>query len=112
MGSNSFRRIVGSFANGHYQQTRIDVITMGVGDDLARNGRISEPKLVEIQQTLTAFKRSCENDGVTRVKAIGTAAFREAPNRQRVVDDAAALGIEMEIATERRESEQIGRAHV
>ena len=37
--------------------------------------------------------------------AIGTSAFREAPNGRRAVDIAAKLGIAMEIATEQRESE-------
>ena len=39
MGSNSFRRIVGSFADGRYVETRIEARTMGVGDDVERNGR-------------------------------------------------------------------------
>ena len=37
--------------------------------------------------------------------AIGTSAFREAPNGPRVIEIAAKLGITMEIATEQRESE-------
>jgi exopolyphosphatase/pppGpp-phosphohydrolase len=105
MGSNSFRRIVGSFENGRYDQRRMDVVTMGVGDDLARHQRISDAKLKEIEQQLTAFKRACEKEGATPVKAVGTAAFRDAPNGMRVVDLARTLGIAMEIATERRESE-------
>jgi hypothetical protein len=105
MGSNSFRRIVGSFAGGRYEQRRINVTTVGVGDDLARHGRISDAKLTEIELALLSFKRSCEQEGVTTIKAIGTAAFREAPNGKRVVDLAAKLGIHMEIASERRESE-------
>ena len=105
MGSNSFRRIVGSFEKGRYEQRRIDVVTMGVGDDLARHGRISDAKLVEIEKQLSAFKRACEKEAAAPVKAVGTAAFRDAPNGARVVELANKLGIQMEIATERRESE-------
>ena len=105
MGSNSFRRIVGSFADGRYEQTRIEKVTLGVGDDLASHGRISDAKLVEIAKTLADFRRSCEKEGVSRLMAIGTAAFREAPNGRQVVDLVAKIGIPMEIATERRESE-------
>src|SRR5687767_9144715 len=76
MGSNSFRRIVGSFENGRYSQRSIEVRTLGVGDDVAKNGRISDAKLAEIEATLAAFKRSCESDGAAPVVAIGTAAFR------------------------------------
>ena len=105
MGSNSFRRIVGSFENGRYQQRNTEKMTLGVGDDLARHGRISDPKLADIAKVLSEFKAACEKEGVARVVAIGTAAFREAPNGRQVVDIAASLGIPMEIATEKRESE-------
>jgi exopolyphosphatase/pppGpp-phosphohydrolase len=105
MGSNSFRRIVGSFENGRYRQRNIETMTLSVGDDLVRHGRISDPKLVEIEQVLSAFKLSCDREGTARAVAIGTAAFREAPNGRQAVDIAAKLGIAMEIATEKRESE-------
>jgi exopolyphosphatase/pppGpp-phosphohydrolase len=105
MGSNTFRRLVGSFENGRYLQTSIEQKTMGVGDDLARHGRISDAKLAEIERTLAAFKRACDKEGAAPAVAIGTAAFREAPNGVRVVEIAAELGIRMEIATGPRESE-------
>jgi hypothetical protein len=105
MGSNTFRRIVGSFENGRYDQAAIDQKTMGVGDDFARHGRISDAKLAEIEQTLAAFKRACDKEGAAPALAIGTAAFREAPNGARVVEIAAGIGIRMEIATGIRESE-------
>lgn len=105
MGSNSFRRIVGSFEKGRYEQRNIERRTLGVGDDVARHGRISDPTLVEIEEALAAFKTACEKEGAARVVAVGTAAFREAPNGARAVDIAAKLGIAMEIATEKRESE-------
>jgi exopolyphosphatase/pppGpp-phosphohydrolase len=105
MGSNTFRRIVGSFENGRYEQRSIEKKTLGVGDDVARYGRISDEKLGQIEEALGAFKASCGKDGASRVVAVGTSAFREAPNGARAVDIAARLGIPMEIATERRESE-------
>jgi exopolyphosphatase/pppGpp-phosphohydrolase len=105
MGSNTFRRIVGSFENGRYTQRAIDKQTLGVGDDVTKHGRISDAKIEEIRRTLATFKASCDKDGVSRVVAVGTAAFRDAPNSPRVVELASALGIRMEIATEARESE-------
>jgi exopolyphosphatase/guanosine-5'-triphosphate,3'-diphosphate pyrophosphatase len=104
MGSNSFKRIVGSFAGGRYEDRKLEKRTLGVGDDLSRHGRISDAKLAEIEATLTAFREACAAEGVTRVLAIGTAAFRQAPNASRAVEIAAKLGIPMEIATEERES--------
>jgi len=105
MGSNTFRRIVARFTNGRYEQTAIDKQTVGVGDDVASHGRISAAKLDEIDRVLASFKTSCSKDGAAQVKAIGTAAFRDAPNGAQMVARAAKLGIPMEIATEQRESE-------
>jgi len=105
MGSNSFRRIVGTFAEGRYVETAIDSKTMGVGDDVEKHGRISDAKLVEIEQTLLGFAAACSADGASAPVAVGTAAFRNAPNGARVVEIASRAGVRMEIASERRESE-------
>jgi exopolyphosphatase/pppGpp-phosphohydrolase len=105
MGSNTFRRIVGSFDNGRYTQRSLHKESLGVGDDLARHGKISETKLSEIRDVLSRFKTACARDGAQPVVAIGTAAFRDAPNGKDAVELAAGLGIRMEIATEARESQ-------
>src|SRR5262245_18023826 len=105
MGSNTFRRIVGSFEAGRYSQTNIERATVGVGDDVTKHGRISEAKLKDIEQTLSSFRSSCAKEGAAPVLAIGTSAFRESPNGRAAIQIAKALDIRMEIATERRESE-------
>lgn len=105
MGSNSFKRIVGSFEKGRYEQRNLERRTLGVGDDVARYGRISDPKLAEIEAALSGFRASCDKEGAAPVVAVGTSAFREAPNGARAVQIAAKFGIAMEIATEQRESE-------
>jgi hypothetical protein len=105
MGSNSVRRIVGSFANGRYAQRSMEVHTLSVGDDVTRYGRITAAMLAEIERTLTAFKNACDKDGAAPIVAVGTAAYRQASNGRRVAEIAGKVGISMEIATERRESE-------
>jgi exopolyphosphatase/pppGpp-phosphohydrolase len=105
MGSNTFKRIVGSFEKGRYKQRNIEKSTLGVGDEVVRYGRISDRKFAEIEKALSGFKTSCEKDSAATVVAIGTSAFRDAPNGARAVEIAAKLGIPMEIATEKRESE-------
>jgi len=52
--------------------------TLGVGDDVARNGRISDAKLEEVRRALAAFKGASDKDGAARIAAVGTAAFRDA----------------------------------
>ncbi len=105
MGSNTFKRIVGRFENGRYAETSIEKITLAVGDDVARNGRISAGKLAEIDATLGRFKAACAREGATPIVAVGTAAFRDAVNGARTIEIAAKHGIAMEIADEKRESE-------
>jgi len=105
MGSNSFRRIVGHFAGGKYTELSVESNTMGVGDDVATNGQISDTKLLQILNVLQAYKTACSRDGVPNPVAVGTAAFRDAPNGDAVVVLAEKSGIRMEIATEQRESE-------
>jgi exopolyphosphatase/pppGpp-phosphohydrolase len=105
MGSNTFRRIVGSFKGGKYVPHNLEKKTMGIGDEVERNGGISDAKLAEIGAVLSAFKASCDKEGVTRIAAIGTAAFRDAANGARVLAIAAMAGMPMEIASEQRESE-------
>jgi exopolyphosphatase/pppGpp-phosphohydrolase len=104
MGSNSFRRIVGRF-DGAYRESAIEVRRLGVGDDLAKHGRISDAKLEDIRHTLREFHAACTAEGASPVVAIGTAAFRDAPNGSDVVKLAADVGVRMEIATEARESQ-------
>lgn len=105
LGSNSFRRIVGTFADGRYVEAHIESKTMGVGDDVEQHGRISDAKLAEIESTLTAFAAACRQDGAPAPVAVGTAAFRNAPNGARVIEIASRAGVQMEIASEQRESE-------
>jgi exopolyphosphatase/pppGpp-phosphohydrolase len=105
MGSNSFRRIVGHFSEGNYTELSVDSNTMGVGDDVAMNGAISDGKLLQIFQVLQAYTAACSRDGARPPVAVGTAAFRDAPNGDAVVVLAEKAGIRMEIASEQRESE-------
>ena len=104
MGSNTFRRIVASFDRGRYTPISQDKKALGVGDDVTRNGRVSDAKLAEIDATLREFKAACVKDGLPHVVAVGTAAFRDAANGARVVEIASQHQIDMEIATAERES--------
>ena len=104
LGSNTFRRIVASFDRGRYTPISLDKKALGVGDDVTRNGRVSDAKLAEIDATLREFKAACVHDGLQQVVAVGTAAFRDAANGARVVEIASRHQIDMEIATAERES--------
>jgi exopolyphosphatase/pppGpp-phosphohydrolase len=105
MGSNTFRRIVGSFEHGRYEQAKPETRPVGVGDDIERSGAISARKLATIAQVLSTYKAACDGVQAAPIVAVGTAAFRDASNGREVVAIARRLGIAMEIASEARESE-------
>jgi len=104
MGSNTFKLILGEIAGGTYVERQVDRKTMGVGDDMAKTGRISEGKLKDIEGTLSDFRSRCEANGAVAFGAVATAAFREAENGRTVVDIGARVRIPVEIASEERES--------
>jgi len=105
MGSNTFRRIVGTFDKGRYEERTVEKKTLGVGDDVERHGQISDAKLAEIDAALAGFSAACTKDGAAPTVAVGTFAFRDAQNGARAIEVAAKHDISMEIASERRESE-------
>ena len=106
MGSNSFRRIVGTFADGRYVETRHRV------EDDGRRRRCREAWTDQRRQArgdrgrrCGTFMAACRQDGASAPVAVGTAAFRNAPNGARVIEIASRAGVRMEIASEQRESE-------
>ena len=104
MGSNTFKLILGEISGGTYIERHVEKKTLQVGDDMSQTGRISEGKLREIHETLTEFKSRCESKGAVSVKAVATAAFREAENGSEVLDIGKRVQIPVEIASEERES--------
>ncbi len=107
MGSNNFKLTVGEIKSGHYIEHSLTQIKVGVGDDISQNqGVISGEKLIEIKKTLQNQISECEKQGGSlKIRAVATAAFREAKNKVAVSEIAKELKIEMEIASEERESE-------
>ena len=105
MGSNSFKLIVGEMKEGNYVQRHFTKDRLGVGDDMAKTGMISPPKLKEIRQMLEKYLAVCDSKGILRPSAVATAAFREAKNQGDVVDIAKSLKLSLEIVSEERESE-------
>ena len=65
----------------------------------------ASPSSPRSSEQLSAFAAACEEDGAPSPVAVGTAAFRDAPNGTDAVGRAALAGVRMEIASEQRESE-------
>ena len=104
MGSNTFRRIVGTFANGRYEQRTFGQ-TLGVGDNVAEKWRNQRGQARGDRGDAQGLQEGVRWRARRASSAIGTWAFRAAPNGQRAVEIAAAHGVAMEIASEAREAE-------
>ena len=62
MGSNSFKRIVGSFHHGRYEQSDIEKERWAWATTSPATGRSATRSLLEIEEALAWFKRSCESE--------------------------------------------------
>jgi len=91
--------------DGKYIQSSFSKKTMGVGDDMSATGSISAKKLQEIETVLKAWLEECRQAGVESTRAVATAAFREAKNKEEVMAIGKRIGLPIEIASEARESE-------
>src|SRR5262245_22590354 len=56
-----------------------------LGEDVFRYGSISEPTLQRALVALAGFRHVFDAHAVSRVKAVGTSALREAANREEVL---------------------------
>jgi exopolyphosphatase/pppGpp-phosphohydrolase len=111
LGSNTFKFIVSEIKDGQYKQDFDQRRPAGVGDDVnasqQKTGRkqISAVKIKEIESLLAAFQDECEQRTHSRkIHAIATAAFREAENRNDVLDALLKQGVAVQILSPKEES--------
>lgn len=105
MGSNHFKLMIARVVNGDYDEPYIEKKELGAGDDLSKHGKFSRKKLAEMREALAYFKQTAVKKWNLIPSLIATAAFRESPNKDEVIEMAKELGMAIEIASERRESE-------
>ena len=106
MGSKTFK-LVGGYRDDQQIVTRLlEKATLDLGAEItSTGGSVRAAKLAEIEAVLTVFRAHSKRKGITRLIAIGTAAIKRASNSHEILGLAHKLGIEMEIATGRREGE-------
>jgi exopolyphosphatase/guanosine-5'-triphosphate,3'-diphosphate pyrophosphatase len=102
IGTNSTRLLIGR------EEVRLDrraVITR-LGAGVGRSGRFAEDAVARTLACLTEFRRAIDDRGVQRVRAVATAATRQAANRDDFLAAAEAiLGTRPEVLTPREEGE-------
>lgn len=111
MGTNAIRMLIAE-ANGPscavLENHRLPV---RLGRDVFHTGQIPEATVSAIVDSCRRFRSSCERLGVQRVRAIATAAVREARNRELLLDRVReATGIDIEVISGTQEAYLLNRA--
>jgi exopolyphosphatase/guanosine-5'-triphosphate,3'-diphosphate pyrophosphatase len=112
MGSNAIRTQIVEVGDGRTPvvlQSRREAVRLG--QDVFLTGTIAEPAITAAIDTMRKFKENCDQLGVVHVRAIATAALREATNRDLIVERIrAASGVEIEVITGSEEAYLLGVA--
>ncbi|MBL8724275.1 MAG: Ppx/GppA family phosphatase [Planctomycetes bacterium] len=105
MGSNAIRFVVAEATGGQLATLESHRLPVRLGRDVFHTGQIPEATLSATVDAFRRFKATCERLGVGHVRAIATAAMREARNRDLLVDRVRqATGIEIEVISGTQES--------
>jgi exopolyphosphatase/guanosine-5'-triphosphate,3'-diphosphate pyrophosphatase len=90
IGSNAIRLLIEE-VHWHENQWRIDKVSLTrvpvrLGEDVFRNGRISDEKLRQLVKTMRAFWYLMDVHQVEMFRVCATSAMREAKNRKKVIE--------------------------
>src|SRR5258706_7647969 len=99
LGTNSFHLlVVDAGPDGSFVPLLREKEMLRLGDDVAREGRITRDAAGRALETVRRFRALADGAGATRIVACATSAFREAGNGRRVAADLATeTGIEPRI---------------
>lgn len=81
LGTNSFLLLILARTDRGERVVLDQSEIVGLGDGLDRTGRIGAAAAERALTVLETYRRLCDQHGVTRIEAVGTAAFRIAANR-------------------------------
>lgn len=86
IGSNAIRMVVAEYSQQGLKTLKKYRLPIRLGADVFDTGNISAKNLEESAHTFTKFKELTEMYKVSRIRAIGTSAMREAKNQQQFID--------------------------
>ena len=81
LGSNSFRLVVFSSAEGWWRRTDEIHEAVRIGAGLAKSGELQRKPMARALQTIEVFAHFCEAAGIEDVRAVATSAIRDATNQ-------------------------------
>ncbi|MDX6684282.1 MAG: exopolyphosphatase / guanosine-5-triphosphate,3-diphosphate pyrophosphatase [Baekduia sp.] len=89
LGSNSFRLVVFTAAEGWWRRTDEIYEPVRIGAGLAETGRLSEDGIARGLATAEVFAHFCAAMGIEEIDAVATSAIRDATNAREFLDRAA-----------------------
>ena len=104
IGTNTVRMLIaGRKGRTLHPVGRMRRIT-AMGKELRASGSIGEPQFRESVSTLEEYRGRMDAQGVSRYRACGTAALRQAGNSAAFIEAARAVGVEVEIISAEEEA--------
>jgi exopolyphosphatase/guanosine-5'-triphosphate,3'-diphosphate pyrophosphatase len=105
IGSNTTRLLVASPRNGGLRELCQQRAFTRIGRSLRDDGHIAEPKIEEVAEVVATQARTAEQLGARALKAVATAAIREAGNRDDLVAAVRSrCGVDVEVLTDGEEA--------
>ncbi|MFL5849931.1 MAG: hypothetical protein ACJ76M_00395 [Solirubrobacteraceae bacterium] len=105
IGSNTTRLLVASPRNGGLRELCQQRAFTRIGRSLRDDGHIAEPKIEEVAEVVATQARTAEQLGARTLKAVATAAIREAGNRDDLVAAVRSrCGVDVEVLTDGEEA--------
>jgi exopolyphosphatase/guanosine-5'-triphosphate,3'-diphosphate pyrophosphatase len=105
IGSNTTRLLVASPRNGGLRELCQQRAFTRIGRSLRDDGHIAEPKIDEVAEVVATQARTAEQLGARALKAVATAAIREAGNRDDLVAAVRSrCGVDVEVLTDGEEA--------
>ena len=111
LGSNAIRLVVGEGRGRGFAVLERERLPVRLGQDAFGTGVVPDRIVAALVDAFTQFRAICDRMAVTKVRAIATAAMREAKNREHVVDEVRrATGFEIEVISGMQEAGLLTRA--
>jgi exopolyphosphatase/guanosine-5'-triphosphate,3'-diphosphate pyrophosphatase len=104
IGSNTTRLLVAEPQEGQLRKVMEQRAYTRIGKGASKNGAITAEKVAEVVEAVTTQVRLAEELGAEVIKAVATAAIREAKNRRKVVKEIEeAAGVQVDVLSEEEE---------
>jgi exopolyphosphatase/guanosine-5'-triphosphate,3'-diphosphate pyrophosphatase len=104
IGSNTARVLVAEPSEGQLRKVMEQRAYTAIGKSTTKDGSIVQPKIQEVAEAVATQVRLAEELGAEVIKAVATAAIREARNRDEVLHAIAEVsGVDVEVLSEEEE---------